>query len=103
MDKTWTQIGCSEEFSEDTVRIRRINFGGECALVRHDGKMYAFGSVCPHQNMPFDGAFVANCAIVCRMHGYRFSLKTGDCENIGGYGVPIFGVREVDGIVEVEV
>ena len=103
MDKSWAQIGKSEEFLEDKVLIRRINFGGECAIVRHEGKLYSFGSVCPHQNMPFDGATVTNCAITCRMHGYRFSLKTGDCENVGGYGMPLFRVREVAGRVEVEV
>ncbi len=69
--------------------------GGECTLVLHGGKVFAVGSLCPHQNAPLDGANVESGRLVCRRHGYCFDLKTGDCTTIGGYGIPVYAT-EVD-------
>lgn len=65
---------------------------GECTLFLHDGKVYAVGSLCPHQNAPLHGAPAEQGMVICRRHGYRFHLKTGDCATVGGYGVPVYEV-----------
>ena len=80
----------------DTGTIVKLGDGGECALFNHDGRWYATGSVCPHQNALLEGAPVENGALVCLRHGYRFDLKTGDCLTVGGYGVPVYPV-EIEG------
>ena len=76
---------------------------GECTLFLHGGKCHATGSLCPHQNAPLAKAPVENGAVICRQHGYRFDLKTGDCLTIGGYGIPVFTVIEEDDLIFVEV
>lgn len=75
--------------------------GGECALFYHQGRYYALGSLCPHQNAPLEGAPAIDRTVVCRRHGYRFDIKTGECLTIGGYGLPVFEVEIEDGIVYV--
>ena len=75
--------------------------GGECALFYHQGRCYAVGSLCPHQNASLAGATVADQAVICRRHGYRFDLKTGDCLTIGGYGLPVYDVEIEDDVVYV--
>jgi 3-phenylpropionate/trans-cinnamate dioxygenase ferredoxin subunit len=67
--------------------------GGECAIFLHEGRCYAVGSVCPHQNASLDGAACAAATVICRRHGFRFNLKTGDCLTIGGYGLPTYPVE----------
>ena len=76
---------------------------GECTLFLHGGKCYAVGSLCPHQNAPLNNAPAENGAVICKRHGYRFDLKTGDCLTLGGYGIPVFTVIEENDIILVEV
>lgn len=68
----------------------RLGEGGGCVLVRTPDKVFAVGSLCPHQNAPLDGAPVQDNAIICRRHGYRFDLATGECRTLGGYAIPTF-------------
>ena len=75
--------------------------GGECLVMLHQGHYYAVGSLCPHQNSPLNGAQAANQEVVCRRHGYRFDLKSGDCRTASGYGLPVYQVDVNDDIVYV--
>lgn len=81
------------ELPPDTGKIVPLgDSGGECALFFHDGRYHAVGSLCPHQNAPLEGAQAQRGEVVCRRHGYRFDLKSGDCLTLGGYGLPIYEV-----------
>jgi nitrite reductase/ring-hydroxylating ferredoxin subunit len=73
--------------------------GGDCAIFTVGGRVYATGSLCPHQNSSLDEAPVECGEIVCRRHGFRFDLKTGNCLTIGGYGLPVYEVDVEEGIV----
>jgi len=85
---------------DETCQPSRV---GECALVLHKNRIYAVGSVCPHQNAPFTGAKIEKGKIVCPRHSYCFNLKSGECATIGGYGIPTFPVEVENGIVYVQV
>ena len=90
------------EIEPDTGRVVPLGEdGSECALFFHGGRYYAVGSLCPHQNAPLEGAAAQNGQVVCRRHGYRFDLKTGDCVTIGGYGLPVYEVQIEDDIIYV--
>ncbi len=75
--------------------------GGECAIALHQGKCYAFGSLCPHQNAPLDGARIDRGRVTCRRHGYGFDLSSGDCTTVGGYGIPLFPVEVKEDVIYV--
>ncbi len=78
--------------------------GGSCAVFFHDGKYYALGSLCPHQNASLQDAPVDDQGqVVCLRHGYRFDLKSGDCTTVGGYGLPTFETTIENGEIIVSV
>lgn len=83
--------------------VRLGDKGGECALFLHEGKPFAVGSLCPHQNASLDGSTVEHGCVVCRRHGYRFSLTTGDCLTLGGYGLPTYETQIEGDMVYVSV
>jgi nitrite reductase/ring-hydroxylating ferredoxin subunit len=83
-------VAKTADIAPDRGTIVRCGDAGECAVFQHEGRWYATGSLCPHQNAPLEGASVERGEIVCNRHGYRFDLKTGDCVTIGGYGLPGF-------------
>jgi 3-phenylpropionate/trans-cinnamate dioxygenase ferredoxin component len=104
MRKARHAVARIEDLVPDEGKIMPLgDQGGECALFYHDGRCYATGSLCPHQNAPLEAAPVVKGEIVCRRHGYRFDLRTGDCLTAGGYGVPVYPVDIEDGIVYVTV
>ncbi|HLH79759.1 MAG TPA: Rieske (2Fe-2S) protein [Chthonomonas sp.] len=71
-----------------------LNEERECTLFLHKGRCYAVGSLCPHQNAPLcNGLLEGNDVLVCRRHGFRFSLQTGECLTLGGYGIPTYPVE----------
>jgi nitrite reductase/ring-hydroxylating ferredoxin subunit len=94
------QVG---EIEPDRGRIVSLGENGECALFFHNGRWFATGSLCPHQNAPLEGAPAIEGQVVCRRHGYRFDLKTGDCATLGGYGLPVYDVQIEDDTVYVSV
>jgi nitrite reductase/ring-hydroxylating ferredoxin subunit len=76
----------------DVGKVVPLGPGGACTLFHHRGKWSAVGSLCPHQNASLDGAPAEGGYVICRRHGYRFDLKSGDCATLGGYGIPVFDV-----------
>ncbi len=54
----------------------------EVLVIRHEGRLMAFSALCPHQFAPLIGGEIIDGALVCQLHGWRFSLATGaDPEN----------------------
>jgi nitrite reductase/ring-hydroxylating ferredoxin subunit len=91
MRKVRVAVAKIEEVVPDTGKVVALGEdGGECALFLHQGRCYATGSLCPHQNTPLEGAPTSHGVVTCRRHGYRFDLKTGDCLTLGGYGLPVY-------------
>lgn len=101
MRKARYAVAKTGEIVPDTGKIVPLGPGGECALFYHQGKYYAVGSLCPHQNAPLEGARAEDGAIVCRRHCYRFDLKSGDCLTLGGYALPTFPVEIQDDTIYV--
>jgi nitrite reductase/ring-hydroxylating ferredoxin subunit len=47
-----------------------------------DGELIAFPGVCPHDDVSLvDYGVLEDEKLVCRVHGYRFDLRTGRCEH----------------------
>ena len=93
----------ADDIPPDVGKVVPLGSGGECALFHSGGKWSAVGSLCPHQNASLDGAPAQGGYVICRRHGYRFDLKSGDCATVGGYGIPVFEVSIEAGTVYVSV
>ena len=102
MRKATYAVAKTSDIAPDTGCVVKLGAdGGECAVFYHEGKYYAVGSVCPHQNASLQGAPIERNRIVCRRHGYAFDPKSGDCLTIGGYGLPVYEVQEKAGMLYV--
>ncbi len=69
---------CSiKELRENTGKRFIVN-DKEIALFLIDHKIYALSNICPHQHtaLIYDG-FVEDEYVVCPVHGWMFSLKSG--------------------------
>ena len=47
-----------------------------------EGELVAFQGVCPHDDVSLaDYGVIAGAEVTCRVHGYRFDVRTGTCEH----------------------
>ena len=98
------KVRCSvcrvDDLQEGVGRVLPLgDNGGDCAMYLIDGRVFATGSLCPHQNSSLERSEIEQGEIVCRRHGFRFDPKSGDCLTIGGYGLPVFEVDVEEGTV----
>ena len=56
---------------EFTVEYHRL------LLLQHEGERYLVEARCPHLEHPLIEGWVEEGALLCPLHGYRFSLTTG--------------------------
>jgi nitrite reductase (NADH) small subunit len=76
--------------------------GYEVFVLAHDGNLYAFQNRCIHKQRELAKGVVLNGKLVCPGHQWAFELVSG-YEAIKEECQPMFPVRVVDGIVEVDV
>ena len=57
------------------VRIGQQDY----VLVQQDGRPRLFSGLCPHQQRSLRGGRCENGVLTCPHHGYRFSMKSGQC------------------------
>ena len=75
---------------------RRVVVGDqEIALVRdREGAVFALGDRCTHGDISLSEGFVEDGTLECWAHGSRFSLRTGEPENLPAFEpVPVYAVR----------
>ena len=76
--------------------------GYEVLLLAHDGSLHAFQNRCIHKQRELAKGVVLNGKLVCPGHQWAFALDSG-WEAIKGECQPMFPVRVVGGMVEVDV
>ena len=67
------------------------------------GRYYACGDLCPHEDGPLAEGWLEGDTVICPWHGYDFELATGRCRANEDLSIPIYPVRVITGVVEVEV
>ena len=68
-----------------------------------DGRFYACGPICPHENGPLAEGWLEGEAVVCPWHGFDFDLRTGRCLVDEELAIPVYPVRLSGGSIEVEI
>jgi nitrite reductase/ring-hydroxylating ferredoxin subunit len=69
--------------------------GMELCMARFDGKLFAFPRKCPHAGVFMDEGYIdSRGAVVCPLHGYKFTLKNGYNCSGEGYKMKTFAVEE---------
>jgi nitrite reductase/ring-hydroxylating ferredoxin subunit len=60
--------GYARQFKIDSHQMLLLHSGGELFLI--EGR-------CPHREQVLDGGCIEGDALVCPLHGYRFSIRSG--------------------------
>lgn len=78
---TWIAVGAAADVP--LWEGRRVTVEGKAIAVFHtDAGFHAVDGACPHRHGPLQDGLVADDCVTCPLHGWRFSLGTG--ERIGG-------------------
>ena len=76
------------------LKLLIIN-GKKIAMAHSEDGFYAFKNECPHQNEPLHkGTLTAFNEVICRLHHYRYNMKTGQeannrCGSLTNYSIII--------------
>jgi NAD(P)H-dependent nitrite reductase small subunit len=73
--------------------------GRAVAIFRCRGALYAIDDVCPHRGGPLGEGDLEGDAVVCPLHGWSFSLSSGEMVGMPNIRVATFEVEERDGNV----
>ena len=72
------------------------------AVCRFEGSYYAFDGKCPHRGAQLAGGELAGELLVCPLHHFKFSVKTGRCVMPKHLRLRSFPVREEGGELRIE-
>jgi|TARA_Y100000294_G_scaffold161822_1_gene166512 nitrite reductase/ring-hydroxylating ferredoxin subunit len=80
---------------------KRIEVNGKrITLFNIDGKYYAINDTCPHKGTaPLIRGTLDGVNIKCPNHGYRFNLKTGECNIDPAFNASIYSVKVEDSYI----
>jgi nitrite reductase (NADH) small subunit len=98
---TWVVAGDLSTVTRARKTLIEVE-GYEVLVLAHDGKLHAFQNRCIHKQRELAKGVVLNGKLVCPGHQWAFALDSG-WEAIKDECQPMFPVRVVDGIVEVDV
>lgn len=102
MTARWVDMG--SQFDLEAGPLAAEIDGYAIAVVRVGQRVHAYEDRCTHDGETLAGAEIEDCAVVCPRHGARFSLTTGEPSGPPAYEpIRIFGVREADGRILVEI
>ncbi len=85
-------LGNADAFPEGLAVLREVN-GRDICVLRDGDTLRACSAWCPHQYARMDGSPGEPGHIVCRYHGLRFNMVSGDCTNASGYSVEIIPLQ----------
>ena len=71
-------------------------------LHRRGDKVYATGVYCPHAEVRLDPRNTTDDLIICKAHGYRSNIKTGECLEEPDMKLSTFPTVVEDGFVWVK-
>lgn len=88
----WHEVGTLAEL-EGEQRLRVLAGAHDVAVFRLEGDIYAVGNRCPHAGGPLSEGYLAGDHVVCPLHAWRFSLRTGYCPDVPRASIPTYEVR----------
>jgi len=82
---------------------RALQAGGRFIAVYNDGgEVFAIDDTCPHQGASLGEGILHEGLVICPMHAWMFSLRTGTCPSVPDLSVACYPTRLAGDAVEVE-
>ena len=99
----WVPIAAADGIPVREGRAALVG-GREIAIFNLGDAFVAVDNRCPHQGGPLADGIVANGAIVCPLHAWKITLRTGAVERPSGAGecVRSYPTRVEAGVILVE-
>ena len=72
----FVKIATTFEVPQGAMKMVQLA-GQEVCLANVDGKYYAIGNVCTHEEGPLDQGRLEEYEVECPWHGSRFNIRTG--------------------------
>ena len=98
----WVEVAAAAEIAPGSGRT--VAAGDlRIAVFNEDGFLFAIDDACPHQGASLGEGLLHAGRVICPWHSWVFDIRTGQCPRDSHEPVQTFGVRTVDGRIEVEV
>lgn len=85
-----------EELPEGSIRKVVVD-GKEIALYNVGGRIFATGTICPHQGGPLDEGELDGRKVICPWHGWMFNLEDGTAVMNPNIRIPTYPVKVENG------
>ena len=81
----------------------KIVFNELAVIANIQGRLHAFGNVCPHAAGPLGEGFLDGAIVECPWHAAQWDITTGSAvSGLATVDIPVFKVRVVGGNVEIQ-
>lgn len=75
----------------------------EIVVFAIDGQYFAMKNLCPHHGVALSGGTLDNGTVRCPGHGFRFNIKTGECEKDPSLRASVMDLKVEDGKLMVRI
>ena len=90
---TYTKLASTSEIPVGG-RKRVVQGDNRITIFNIEGEFFAINDVCPHKKTaPLVRGTLDGHGIKCPNHGYRFDLKTGECDKGSAFNTRIYPVK----------
>ena len=88
--------------TEIPVGGMRIVLDGLAVVANVQGRLHAFGNICPHAGGPIGEGFLEECVVECPWHAGQWDITTGQALTpLATADIPVFEVRITGEAVEI--
>jgi nitrite reductase/ring-hydroxylating ferredoxin subunit len=94
-------VGRAESVPEGRSATVKLKDGAELALFNVRGEFFAVENSCPHKGYPLADSRLYGNIVECRLHGWRFDVRTGECFTSKGCPLERFNVVLDDGWIRI--
>ncbi len=71
------RVARADEIPPGETRYYEVD-GVPVVLAHWNGRFFALAGICPHQNLPLDGARLWDRLLTCPWHNYQYDITTGE-------------------------
>lgn len=90
---TWVSVCRAADVpASGTGKVVEVN-GRRVALFHVGGEVRAIDNTCAHKAGPLGEGSCEDGIVTCPMHGWRYDVRTGKCENNPKASVPVYAVK----------
>ena len=96
-------VGKSADVPAGRGATVKLKGGAEIALFNVGGKFYALENFCPHKGVPLADSVLDGKQVECRLHGWRFDVRTGFCLTKKTCSIEAYQVLIEDDLIKIVV